>query len=64
LTHILELIKDHTPFIQDYVQSVVEDTEFKDYDIKVDGKAGKTFNKDMSIVGSDCANNCYGTAIE
>ena len=43
------------------MQSVVEETEFKDYDIKVDGKAGKTFNKDMSIVGSDCTNSSYGT---
>ncbi|KAI8363047.1 TIP-1 family-domain-containing protein [Mortierella sp. GBAus27b] len=36
LTHILELVKDHTPFIQDYVQSIVEETEFKDYDCKND----------------------------
>ncbi|KAG0318146.1 hypothetical protein BGZ99_005837 [Dissophora globulifera] len=36
LTHILEVIKDHTPFLQDYVQGVVQETEYKEYDAKND----------------------------
>ncbi|KAF9574340.1 hypothetical protein EC968_006847 [Mortierella alpina] len=36
LTHILELIKDHSPFIQDYVQGIIQDTEYKEYDVKND----------------------------
>ncbi|KAG9319676.1 hypothetical protein KVV02_005048 [Mortierella alpina] len=36
LTHILELIKDHAPFIQDYVQGIVQATEYKEYDVKND----------------------------
>ncbi|CAO3570497.1 unnamed protein product [Mortierella alpina] len=36
LTHILELIKDHAPFLQGYVQGVVQATEYKEYDVKND----------------------------
>ncbi|KAF8980192.1 hypothetical protein BGZ46_004533 [Entomortierella lignicola] len=36
LSHILELIKDHSPFLQEYVQQVVHDTEYKEYDVKND----------------------------
>ncbi|KAF9354374.1 hypothetical protein BGX26_007797 [Mortierella sp. AD094] len=36
LSHILELIKEHTPFLQDYVQGIVQGTEYKEYDVKND----------------------------
>ncbi|KAG0278694.1 hypothetical protein BGZ95_003374 [Linnemannia exigua] len=36
LTHILELIKDHSSFLQTFVQGIVQDTEFKEYDAKND----------------------------
>ncbi|KAF9121213.1 hypothetical protein BGW39_010760 [Mortierella sp. 14UC] len=36
LTHILELIKDHAPFLQNFVQGIVQDTEYKEYDAKND----------------------------
>ncbi|KAG0212487.1 hypothetical protein BGX28_006254 [Mortierella sp. GBA30] len=36
LTHVLELIKDHTLFLQNYVQAIVEETEYKEYDVKND----------------------------
>ncbi|KAF9163802.1 hypothetical protein BGX21_001372 [Mortierella sp. AD011] len=36
LSHILELIKEHTPFLQDYVQGVVQETEYEEYDVKND----------------------------
>ncbi|KAF9906006.1 hypothetical protein EC991_001088 [Linnemannia zychae] len=34
LTHILELIKDHAPFLQNFVQGIIQDTEYKEYDAK------------------------------
>ncbi|KAF9156452.1 hypothetical protein BG015_005176 [Linnemannia schmuckeri] len=36
LTHILELIKDHSPFLQNFVQGIVQDTEYREYDAKND----------------------------
>ncbi|KAG0355729.1 TIP-1 family-domain-containing protein [Gamsiella multidivaricata] len=36
LTHILELIKEHTPFLQGYVQGIVQETQYREYDIKND----------------------------
>ncbi|KAI1319265.1 hypothetical protein EDD11_004402 [Mortierella claussenii] len=36
LAHILELIKEHTPFLQDFVQRIVQDTEYKEYDVRND----------------------------
>ncbi|KAK3841355.1 MAG: TIP-1 family-domain-containing protein [Linnemannia gamsii] len=36
LTHILELIKDHSSFLQTFVQGIVQDTEYKEYDAKND----------------------------
>ncbi|KAF8930256.1 hypothetical protein BGZ58_008360 [Dissophora ornata] len=36
LTHILEVIKDHTPFLEEYVQGIVQGTEYKEYDVKND----------------------------
>ncbi|KAF9103294.1 hypothetical protein BGX27_010637 [Mortierella sp. AM989] len=36
LTHILELIKEHTPFLEDYVQGIVQETEYREYDVKND----------------------------
>ncbi|KAF9108785.1 hypothetical protein BGX29_007075 [Mortierella sp. GBA35] len=30
LTHILELIKDHSPFLQNHVQGIVQETEYKE----------------------------------
>ncbi|KAF9099077.1 hypothetical protein BGX23_004048 [Mortierella sp. AD031] len=36
LTHILELIKDHSPFLQNHVQGIVQETEYKEYDAKND----------------------------
>ncbi|KAF9437510.1 hypothetical protein BGZ76_000443 [Entomortierella beljakovae] len=36
LTHILELIKEHTPFLQDFVQDILQETEYREYDAKND----------------------------
>ncbi|KAF9193487.1 hypothetical protein BGZ50_007417 [Haplosporangium sp. Z 11] len=36
LNHVLELIKDHSPFLQDYVQKIVQETDYKEYDVKND----------------------------
>ncbi|KAG0258034.1 hypothetical protein BG011_003571 [Mortierella polycephala] len=37
LNHVLELIKDHSPFLQEYVQIIVQETDYKEYDVKVNG---------------------------
>lgn len=36
LTHILELIKDHSPFLLSFVQGIVQNTEYREYDAKND----------------------------
>ncbi|KAF9585741.1 hypothetical protein BGW38_000956 [Lunasporangiospora selenospora] len=35
-THVQDLIKDHTPFLHDIAQDVVQDTDYKEYDVKND----------------------------
>ncbi|KAG0089673.1 hypothetical protein BGZ92_004405 [Podila epicladia] len=36
LSHVLGLIKDHAPLLQKYVQTIVQETEYKEYDVKND----------------------------
>ncbi|KAG0044363.1 hypothetical protein BGZ83_010423, partial [Gryganskiella cystojenkinii] len=36
LTHVLELVRDHSAFLQNYVQEIVQETEYKEYDVKND----------------------------
>ncbi|KAG0282386.1 hypothetical protein BGZ96_000538 [Linnemannia gamsii] len=36
LTHILELIKEHSPYLQNFVQGIVQDTEYRECDAKND----------------------------
>ncbi|KAF9904047.1 hypothetical protein BX616_001416 [Lobosporangium transversale] len=36
LSHVLELIKEHTSFLQDFVQTVLQNTQFKEYDVRND----------------------------
>ncbi|KAF9426401.1 hypothetical protein BGZ94_006580 [Podila epigama] len=36
LSHVLGLIKDHTPLLQTYIQTIVQETEYKEYDVKND----------------------------